>query len=105
MISLGFESKRLLERSKNRYGGKGIREIIESSAYPVKKSVGWILGKERGVGGIWSQRRKWGNRGIGDGNIWVRSGRGGRGGGGGGGNQEKWGGEIYGKEGEGGGIW
>ena len=42
--------------------------------------MGWILGKERGVGGIWSQRRKWGNRGIGDGNIWVRSGGGGGGG-------------------------
>ena len=41
--------------------------------------MGWILGKERGVGGIWSQRRKWGNRGIGDGNIWVRIGGGGEG--------------------------
>ena len=39
--------------------------------------MGWILEKERGVGGIWLQRRKWGNRGIGDGNIWVRSGGGG----------------------------
>ena len=39
--------------------------------------MGWILGKERGVGGIWLQRRKGGNRGIGDGNIWVRSGGGG----------------------------